>query len=184
MFLYEKDVDVGGLSYTINGLKKYTEYSFRVVAYNKHGPGVSTQDVVVRTLSDGKLLYSSSAPPRPRNSLVISFKWIFNQTSVGFCSLLPCFINNVVVVYGHTWWKFPQRLSKLGEGKLPYLQKYLVFWLWNNSVLHFNISSLFHGLLSPQSIRSRQKKRYIECNNSTLFFRFYKQTFACGVVLF
>ncbi|XP_071610956.1 neogenin isoform X10 [Heliangelus exortis] len=71
----EQDVDVGGLSYTISGLKKYTEYSFRVVAYNKHGPGVSTQDVVVRTLSD-----VPSAPPQNltlevRNSKSIVLHW-------------------------------------------------------------------------------------------------------------
>ncbi|KYO25269.1 hypothetical protein Y1Q_0009995 [Alligator mississippiensis] len=71
----EQDVDVGGHSYTINGLKKYTEYSFRVVAYNKHGPGVSTQDVVVRTLSD-----VPSAPPQNlslevRNSKSIMVHW-------------------------------------------------------------------------------------------------------------
>ncbi|KAK5623630.1 putative aminophospholipid-translocase [Crenichthys baileyi] len=49
----EEDVDVDGQSYTMAGLKKNTEYSFRVVANNKHGPGVSTEDVIVRTLSDG-----------------------------------------------------------------------------------------------------------------------------------
>uniref|UniRef100_A0A1A8R9B2 Neogenin 1 n=1 Tax=Nothobranchius rachovii TaxID=451742 RepID=A0A1A8R9B2_9TELE len=55
----ELDVDVDGQSYTMTGLKKNTEYSFRVVANNKHGPGVSTEDVVVRTLSD-----VPSAPPQ------------------------------------------------------------------------------------------------------------------------
>lgn len=40
----------------MTGLKKNTEYSFRVVANNKHGPGVSTEDVVARTLSDGQLI--------------------------------------------------------------------------------------------------------------------------------
>ncbi|MGH0146543.1 UNVERIFIED_CONTAM: hypothetical protein FKN15_008341 [Acipenser sinensis] len=71
----EQDVDVGGLSYTINGLKKYTDYSFRVVAYNKHGPGVSTEDVVARTFSD-----VPSAPPQNltlevRNSKSIMVQW-------------------------------------------------------------------------------------------------------------
>uniref|UniRef100_A0A668AZ52 Neogenin n=1 Tax=Myripristis murdjan TaxID=586833 RepID=A0A668AZ52_9TELE len=71
----EQDVDIGGLSYTMTGLKKYTEYSFRVVAYNKHGPGVSTEDVTVRTLSD-----VPSAPPQNltlevQNSKSIMVRW-------------------------------------------------------------------------------------------------------------
>lgn len=49
-----QDVDVDGQSHTMTGLKKNTEYSFRVVANNKHGPGVSTEDITVRTLSDGQ----------------------------------------------------------------------------------------------------------------------------------
>lgn len=51
-----QDVDVDSQAFTMTGLKKNTEYSFRVVANNKHGPGVSTEDVVVRTLSDGQLV--------------------------------------------------------------------------------------------------------------------------------
>ncbi|XP_030630781.1 neogenin [Chanos chanos] len=71
----EQDMDVTGLSYTMTGLKKFTVYSFRVVAYNKHGPGVSTEDITVRTLSD-----VPSAPPQNltlevQNSKSIMVRW-------------------------------------------------------------------------------------------------------------
>ncbi|KAI3376917.1 hypothetical protein L3Q82_000166 [Scortum barcoo] len=71
----EQDVDIDGQSYTLAGLKKNAEYSFRVVANNKHGPGVSTDDVVVRTLSD-----VPSAPPQNltlevQNSKSIMLRW-------------------------------------------------------------------------------------------------------------
>uniref|UniRef100_A0A9J7YWN3 Neogenin 1 n=1 Tax=Cyprinus carpio carpio TaxID=630221 RepID=A0A9J7YWN3_CYPCA len=67
----EQDMEVTGLSYTMTGLKKFTEYSFRVVAYNKHGPGVSTEDVVVRTLSD--------VPSAPPQNLTLE---VLNSTSI------------------------------------------------------------------------------------------------------
>lgn len=58
LLAFFQDVDVDGQSYTMTGLKKNADYSFRVVANNKHGPGVSTEDIVVRTLSDGQLTVS------------------------------------------------------------------------------------------------------------------------------
>uniref|UniRef100_A0A674DJ01 Neogenin n=1 Tax=Salmo trutta TaxID=8032 RepID=A0A674DJ01_SALTR len=71
----EQDIDAGALSYTLMGLKKFTEYSIRVVAFNKHGPGVSTADITVTTLSD-----VPSAPPQNltvevHNSKSIMVRW-------------------------------------------------------------------------------------------------------------
>ena len=47
-------MEVDGLSYRLEGLKKFTEYTLRFLAYNRYGPGVSTEDVTVTTLSDGE----------------------------------------------------------------------------------------------------------------------------------
>lgn len=71
----EQDIDIDSQTHTMTGLKKNTEYSFRVVANNKHGPGVSTDDVTVRTLSD-----VPSAPPQNltlevQNSKSIMLRW-------------------------------------------------------------------------------------------------------------
>uniref|UniRef100_A0A9J8AM66 Neogenin 1 n=1 Tax=Cyprinus carpio carpio TaxID=630221 RepID=A0A9J8AM66_CYPCA len=71
----EQDVDVTGLSYTMTGLKTFTEYSFRVVAYNKHGPGVSTEDVVVRTLSDVPSAAPQNLTLEVLNSTSIMVRW-------------------------------------------------------------------------------------------------------------
>lgn len=56
----------------MTGLKKNTEYNFRVVANNKHGPGVSTEDIVVRTLSDGPLIDDYEAATKLLLSLILS----------------------------------------------------------------------------------------------------------------
>nr|XP_023399551.1 netrin receptor DCC [Loxodonta africana] len=52
----EQNIEVDGLSYKLEGLKKFTEYNLRFLAYNRYGPGVSTDDITVVTLSDGKLM--------------------------------------------------------------------------------------------------------------------------------
>ncbi|TSK13442.1 Neogenin [Bagarius yarrelli] len=71
----EQDMDVVGLSYTMTGLKKFTEYSFRVVAYNKHGPGVSTDDLMVHTLSDVPDAAPQNISLEVQNSKSIKVRW-------------------------------------------------------------------------------------------------------------
>ncbi|XP_076847040.1 neogenin-like, partial [Brachyhypopomus gauderio] len=71
----EQDIDVAGLSYTMTGLKKFTEYSFRVVAYNKHGPGVSTEDLLVQTLSDVPSAAPQNVSLEVQNSRSIMVRW-------------------------------------------------------------------------------------------------------------
>ncbi|ROL53884.1 Netrin receptor DCC [Anabarilius grahami] len=55
----EQNVEVVGQSYRMEGLKKFTEYSLRVLAVNRHGPGISDEDTLITTLSD-----VPSAPPQ------------------------------------------------------------------------------------------------------------------------
>ncbi|XP_073508861.1 neogenin isoform X12 [Phyllobates terribilis] len=71
----EQDFDILGLSYTVNNLKKYTEYTFRVVAINKHGPGVSTHDVIARTLSDVPSAAPQNLTLEVRSSQSIFVQW-------------------------------------------------------------------------------------------------------------
>ncbi|XP_049554097.1 netrin receptor DCC-like [Orcinus orca] len=72
----EQNIEVDGLSYKLEGLKKFTEYSLRFLAYNRYGPGVSTDDITVVTLSD-----VPSAPPQNVsleivNSRSIKVSWL------------------------------------------------------------------------------------------------------------
>ncbi|XP_026875777.2 neogenin isoform X4 [Electrophorus electricus] len=71
----EQDLDVAGLSYTMTGLKKFTEYSFRMVAYNKHGPGVSTEDLLIQTLSDVPSAAPQNVSLEVQNSKSIMIRW-------------------------------------------------------------------------------------------------------------
>ncbi|XP_053387197.1 neogenin-like [Mercenaria mercenaria] len=48
----EVQIEKSRTSYRLTGLEEYQEYSFRIVANNANGAGVSTEEVVARTFSD------------------------------------------------------------------------------------------------------------------------------------
>ncbi len=48
----ETEINTQRTTHTLHGLEKYTEYSVRVEAEGDNGAGLSTEPLVVRTLSD------------------------------------------------------------------------------------------------------------------------------------
>ncbi|XP_023194441.1 netrin receptor DCC [Xiphophorus maculatus] len=55
----EQSVEVSGINYKMDGLNKFTEYTVRVLAVNRYGPGTASETVTVTTHSD-----VPSAPPQ------------------------------------------------------------------------------------------------------------------------
>ncbi|XP_072228705.1 netrin receptor DCC isoform X2 [Leuresthes tenuis] len=55
----EQSVEVSGLNYKMDGLNKFTEYTVRVLAINRYGPGAASETMSVTTLSD-----MPNAPPQ------------------------------------------------------------------------------------------------------------------------
>ncbi|MEQ2278601.1 hypothetical protein AMECASPLE_000568 [Ameca splendens] len=50
----EQSVEVSGLNYKMDGLNRFTEYTVRVLAINRYGPGTASESVSVTTQSDGE----------------------------------------------------------------------------------------------------------------------------------
>ncbi|NXG43178.1 DCC protein, partial [Psilopogon haemacephalus] len=72
----EQAVEVEGLSYRLEGLKKFTEYKLRFLAFNRYGPGVSSQDLIVTTLSDVPSAMPQNISLEVVNSRSIKVSWV------------------------------------------------------------------------------------------------------------
>lgn len=57
-FVLFQSVEVNGLSYKMDGLNKFTEYTVRVLAINRYGPSPATDVASVTTHSDGELYHA------------------------------------------------------------------------------------------------------------------------------
>lgn len=56
-----QSVEVNGLNYKMDGLNRFTEYTVRVLAINRYGPGTASEMVSVTTQSDGELYLNISS---------------------------------------------------------------------------------------------------------------------------
>ncbi|XP_026569435.1 netrin receptor DCC [Pseudonaja textilis] len=72
----EQTVEVNGLSYKLEGLKIFTEYTLRFLAYNHYGPGVSTEGLTVKTLSDVPSASPHNISLEVVNSKSIKVSWL------------------------------------------------------------------------------------------------------------
>ncbi|XP_045548617.1 netrin receptor DCC isoform X3 [Salmo salar] len=93
----EQSVEVNGQSYKMEGLQKFTEYSLCVLALNRYGPGISTEDMSITTLSDVpsgppqnislEVVLSRSIkvswqppPPNSQNGFITGYKLRYRKT--------------------------------------------------------------------------------------------------------
>ncbi|XP_054254285.1 netrin receptor DCC-like, partial [Indicator indicator] len=72
----EEVVEVAGTSYTLEGLKKFTTYTLRLLAFNHHGPGISSQDLTTTTLSDVPSATPQNVSLEVVNSRSIKVSWL------------------------------------------------------------------------------------------------------------
>ncbi|KAG7481528.1 hypothetical protein MATL_G00067910 [Megalops atlanticus] len=72
----EQNVEVNSQSFKLEDLKKFTEYSIRILAYNRYGPGVTTEDLIVTTLSDVPSSSPQNISLEVVNSRSIKVSWL------------------------------------------------------------------------------------------------------------
>ncbi|XP_042907153.1 neogenin isoform X2 [Parasteatoda tepidariorum] len=71
----EQEIETNSTSYELNDLKKFTEYTFWVTAFNKNGPGMSTDEVTVRTHDDKPGDTPQNVSLEPASSTSITIRW-------------------------------------------------------------------------------------------------------------
>ncbi|KAJ3605607.1 hypothetical protein NHX12_027652, partial [Muraenolepis orangiensis] len=86
----EQSVDVSGRSYKLEGLNKNWEYTVRVLALNRHGPGVAMETLRTATLSD-----VPSSPPQNVSLEVVLSKSI----KVSWQAPPPSSLNGLITAY-------------------------------------------------------------------------------------
>ncbi|KAF8763513.1 Netrin receptor DCC like protein [Argiope bruennichi] len=71
----ERSVNTTITSYELHGLKKFTEYTFWVTAFNKNGPGINTKEITLQTFSDKPSATPQNVSLEPASSSSIIIRW-------------------------------------------------------------------------------------------------------------